>query len=130
MSIYVNMSSRSEFASALAKDGRSYKSSLFNRAIQILENNMLMSADKLAIIRNLVGRVEVVLQADAILEEEYGDIPDEFLDPLMCTIMDDPVIIPTSNMTLDRSTITSHLLSDGHDPFNRMLLVSFMYLFN
>ncbi len=50
------------------------------------------------------------------------DIPDEFLDPLLYTLMDDPVILPTSHQTVDRSTIKSHLLSDSHDPFNRQPL--------
>ena len=37
----------------------------------------------------------------------------------MCTIMEDPVILPSSQMTIDRATIMSVLLSDSHDPFNR-----------
>merc|ERR1712154_248435 len=47
------------------------------------------------------------------------DAPDEFLDPLMCTFMKDPVLLPTSDTVIDRSTITQHLLNDPHDPFNR-----------
>ena len=41
------------------------------------------------------------------------------MDPLLFEIMADPVILPKSRMTIDRSTIQSHLLSDPHDPFNR-----------
>lgn len=37
----------------------------------------------------------------------------------MFTVMRDPVILPSSKTTLDRSTIKSHLLSDSKDPFNR-----------
>ena len=37
----------------------------------------------------------------------------------MFTIMQDPVILPTSRTSIDRSTIRSHLLSDPNDPFNR-----------
>lgn len=33
--------------------------------------------------------------------------------------MQDPVILPKSKTTIDRSTIRSHLLSDPNDPFNR-----------
>ena len=52
-------------------------------------------------------------------EEEEGDIPDEFLDPVLATLMSDPVILTTSGVTLDRTTIVSHLLNDKTDPFNR-----------
>lgn len=33
--------------------------------------------------------------------------------------MTDPVILPSSNVTVDRPTIARHLLSDQTDPFNR-----------
>lgn len=33
--------------------------------------------------------------------------------------MEDPVILPSSKMIVDRSTIETHLLSDPKDPFNR-----------
>lgn len=37
----------------------------------------------------------------------------------MYSLMTDPVILPISKATIDRSTIRSHLLSDPNDPFNR-----------
>jgi ubiquitin conjugation factor E4 B len=37
----------------------------------------------------------------------------------MFTLMEDPVILPISKTSIDRSTVRSHLLSDPHDPFNR-----------
>lgn len=55
-------------------------------------------------------------------EEDLGEVPDDFLDPLLATIMRDPVRLPTSRAVVDRSTIKAHLLSDGTDPFNRMPL--------
>ena len=40
-------------------------------------------------------------------------IPSEFLDPLMATLMEDPVLLPTSSrMIMDRANIVRHLLSD------------------
>lgn len=37
----------------------------------------------------------------------------------MSTLMVDPVLLPSSKVILDRSTISRHLLSDQSDPFNR-----------
>jgi len=42
-----------------------------------------------------------------------------YLDPIMASLMLDPVILPISRQVVDRSTIRSHLLSDPTDPFNR-----------
>lgn len=48
----------------------------------------------------------------------FQDIPEEFLDPIMQTIMKDPVSLPSGNV-IDRLTITKHLLTDSTDPFTR-----------
>jgi ubiquitin conjugation factor E4 B len=45
-------------------------------------------------------------------------VPDQYQDPLLYTLMSDPVKLP-SGVSVDRSTIVSHLLSDPTDPFNR-----------
>ena len=46
------------------------------------------------------------------------EIPDEFLDPVMCTLMTDPVKLP-GGASMDRANIMRHLLSDQSDPFTR-----------
>lgn len=47
------------------------------------------------------------------------DIPDEFLDPVLSTLMKDPVILPSSQKTMERGSIYRILLSDPRDPFSR-----------
>ena len=46
----------------------------------------------------------------------------DFLDPLMATLMSDPVLLPTSGNIMDRHVITRHLLNSSTDPFNRQAL--------
>lgn len=67
----------------------------------------------------LVDRFEAVADADDALDADLGDIPDEFADPIMATLMLDPVKLPTSGQVMDRSHIRAHLLSNPRDPFNR-----------
>lgn len=52
-------------------------------------------------------------------QKALEDAPEEFLDPIMSTLMIDPVVLPSSHVTVDRTTIARHLLSDQTDPFNR-----------
>lgn len=51
-------------------------------------------------------------------EDDFADAPDDFKDPLMDTLMSDPVQLP-SGVVMDRATITRHLLNSQTDPFNR-----------
>lgn len=61
----------------------------------------------------------LVDQEEKVTQEALADAPDEFLDPIMSTLMTDPVVLPSSKVTVDRTTIARHLLSDQTDPFNR-----------
>ena len=76
----------------------------------------------LAALRDLAVDIEAKRLHGAAVEEALGDVPDELLDPLTFELMRDPVRLPSSNMVVDRSTITQHLLSNNVDPFNRQTL--------
>jgi len=91
-------------------------------AADIMAKTNLKSPEELTVWRKFAATVEATREADQQAEDDLGEIPDELLDPLMYTLMEDPVILPNSRVTIDRSTIRSHLLSDPHDPFNRMPL--------
>ncbi|RUS77798.1 hypothetical protein EGW08_014437 [Elysia chlorotica] len=55
-------------------------------------------------------------------EQALSDAPEEFLDPIMGTLMTDPVMLPSSRNIVDRNVIARHILSDQTDPFNRQPL--------
>lgn len=63
--------------------------------------------------------------ANQQIEDDYADAPDEFRDPLMDTLMVDPVLLPSGKI-MDRSIITRHLLNSSTDPFNRQPLTEDM----
>eukprot|EP00210_Caulerpa_lentillifera_P006815 g6514.t1 len=114
------------FASAISLDGRSYRNEMFEEALVVIERMALMAPNKVYDIRILSQKCKDAAIRGAEEEEMLGDVPDEFLDPIQCTLMKDPVILPTSGHTLDRATITRHLLSDPKDPFSREPLTTDM----
>ena len=60
--------------------------------------------------------VKEILDKNSI---NYDDAPEEFLDPLVPILMEDPVILPTTHINIDRKTIEDCLLRNPTDPFNR-----------
>lgn len=63
-----------------------------------------------------------VSAAAAAIEHEddlYADAPDDFIDQLTGAVMEDPMTLPKSGVTLDRTSIMRHLLSSQTDPFSR-----------
>lgn len=122
-SIFINLSKRDEFIEAVARDLRSFNPDNFYKAINILKKSYKLPDDKFE--KDLIEFVEkakVIKAEDAEEELELGEAPDEFLDPLMYTLMKDPVKLPTSKISIDRSVLKAHLMNDPTDPFNRMPL--------
>lgn len=121
LDVYLNLRNKENFILAVARDGRSYKPANFQKATMIFrfKATELKSPQELQAWTALGEKFKKAKEADDQAEEDLGEIPDEFLDPLVYTLMTDPVILPTSKTTIDRSTIRSHLLSDPNDPFNR-----------
>lgn len=115
--IYINLSKNESFILAVSQDGRSYSTELFT-----LAENVLVRIGGVGILGDLnqfAKNVEKAAHQKREEDEILAGAPDEFLDPIMSTIMTDPVILPSSKITVDRQTIARHVLSDQTDPFNR-----------
>lgn len=106
----------------MVKDGRSYSDETFAKALKILNSRKKAIAVATEHRERFEALVEQLKSMKAVAAEEdlqFDDAPDEFLDPLMATLMDDPVELPNSHTIIDRLTIKRHLVNDAHDPFNR-----------
>ncbi|KAF2471601.1 uncharacterized protein BDR25DRAFT_303110 [Lindgomyces ingoldianus] len=120
--VYLNLKDKKRFIDSVATDGRSYKPENFTTAMNILQRYTLKSPEQLQDWEQLAQRIKAAKDEADDEEADLGEIPDEFSDPIMASLMEDPVILPSSKQTVDRSTIRSHLLSDPNDPFNRVPL--------
>ena len=98
--------------------------SLFVNVVEELQNYHAPTANLQDQIKRVNGDLKS-LDADTLsaieallaLEE---DVPEEFLDPVMATIMFDPVRMEaTSKKVVDRRVIVAHLMNDERDPFSR-----------
>uniref|UniRef100_A0A667Y6W2 Ubiquitin conjugation factor E4 A n=1 Tax=Myripristis murdjan TaxID=586833 RepID=A0A667Y6W2_9TELE len=116
--IYLNLGDEENFCATVPKDGRSYSPTLFSQTVRVLKK-INKPGDMIVAFGLLADKIKSHADRQQQEEETYSDAPDEFLDPIMSTLMLDPVLLPSSNVTVDRSTIARHLLSDQTDPFNR-----------
>jgi ubiquitin conjugation factor E4 B len=76
------------------------------------------NTEAMAAFASLPALVENALKVVGADEALLADAPDEYLDEILATFMNDPVILPSGHI-VDRSTITQHLLNDAIDPFSR-----------
>lgn len=122
ITVYVNLGEKQNFIEAIADDDRSYKPEHFDKAANIMKDKAMKSPEELRAWERLGKKIAEVKQAKADEEEDLGEIPEEFLDPLIGDLLTDPVYLPTSRTTVNRSTIRQQLLNVPEDPFNRMHL--------
>ncbi|XP_060643012.2 ubiquitin conjugation factor E4 A [Anolis sagrei] len=116
--IYLNLGDEENFCATVPKDGRSYSPTLFAQTVRVLKK-INKPGNMIVAFSNLAEQIKSLADRQLQEEETYADACDEFLDPIMSTLMTDPVLLPSSRVTVDRSTIARHLLSDQTDPFNR-----------
>lgn len=124
--IYVNLGARPEFLAAIARDERSYRQEVFVTVCQILRHRIAGVAEsEAAAFEAFVARLEASAR-ELVEDEPWSDseVPDEFQDPIMSTLMRDPVTWEGSHVTCDRAVITRQLLNEPIDPYTRRPLTA------
>ena len=114
--IYINLCSQEnqkfkKFCLAIGRDDRSYSPTLLPQASDVLIKTGYSSLSPETL--QVAQTIENLLQYQKRREINTSEVPEEFLDPIMSTIMNDPVILPNSGQRVDRSTIARHLLRYG-----------------
>ncbi|ETP39039.1 hypothetical protein F442_13466, partial [Phytophthora nicotianae P10297] len=124
------------FIAALAKDGR-FDFRLFVGGCRFLrprrddsderdvEGYLYLDDSWVQQFVRAMQEADEMIHVQEAMEACLGDIPDQYLDPLLSTLMTDPVRLPSGNI-VDRAVIARHLLassqqggSTGRDPFTR-----------
>jgi ubiquitin conjugation factor E4 B len=120
--IYSYFSTYEQFVEFIVMDERSYKYDNFLKAIKVKNDFNKVKVDPEIsekfddLVYNKLKKAKEIVEKNTI---NYDDAPEEFLDPLLSTLMEDPITLPTSHINIDRRTIEDYLLTNPTDPFNR-----------
>uniref|UniRef100_A0A1I8A6L0 RING-type E3 ubiquitin transferase n=2 Tax=Steinernema glaseri TaxID=37863 RepID=A0A1I8A6L0_9BILA len=116
--IYLHLFS-TEFVNFVAADERSYTPEMFQGVLSILESKSILTPTELEVMSDLAAQFKECYDQKVQREEDFGDdIPEEFKDPVMDTLMTNPVVLPSGHR-MDLKHIQRHLLSSRTDPFTR-----------
>lgn len=105
----------------MINDSRSYSAELLPKAVEVLWKTKGTEVDTIERLVEVDTEIKKLLEKVKREEIDVNDVPEEFLDPILSILMDDPVKLP-SGYVVDRTTISRHLLSDQTDPFTRLPL--------
>lgn len=118
----IHFTEHQEFVSCMAEDGFFNDAEPLKKALKRVKNFNLLTAIEIEMMNSLINSTLNAKVSCRNMDELIQDAPDKFLDPILDTLMRDPVTLPTSGQIVDRSTISQHLLNDQTDPFNRKAL--------
>ncbi|KAG9417063.1 Ubiquitin conjugation factor E4 B [Aphanomyces cochlioides] len=114
------------FIGALAADGR-FESVRFRRAAVLLRSDPSLTSVWREKFLQVVEQTEQLMTLHEEMETRLGAVPDEYLDPILHTLMLHPVQLPSGHI-VDRTMIERHLLSASVNPFSREPLTLDMLL--
>ncbi len=120
--IYINLGYDKKIIEAISNE-RLYKEEHLEKLIKIIMDKNLFERQtwfKIGLLSSVKQRINE-FQSNKIDYDEYNP-PLELCDPLMMTLIENPIKLPTSDLFMDKSVIIKHLLSDETDPFNRSKL--------
>lgn len=118
--IFLNLGNHSEeFLTAIGKDAAFYCPKSYTKAIKIMNKHNLLPTNLLIQLQNLSKQIEAIQKEHENIETKLGEIPDKYLDPILYTLMRDPVRLPTNDMIMDRAKIEINILNTGQCPFTR-----------
>ncbi|KAG7383648.1 Ubiquitin conjugation factor E4 B [Phytophthora boehmeriae] len=108
-----------------SQDGSSSESDSDEEPLSVEDGYLYLDDSWVQQFVRVMQEADEMIHVQEAMEACLGDIPDQYLDPLLSTLMTDPVRLPSGNI-VDRAVIARHLLassqqggSTGRDPFTR-----------
>jgi ubiquitin conjugation factor E4 B len=127
VSAMVHFHSEQEFWSAVAKDSFYADGGPLRKAISTVTRLGLISDQEITQLKELYEQVQKSRATLVDIESLIEDAPFEFMDPLLDTLMRDPVRLPTSGNIVDRATIAQHLLNDEKGTEFHIVYIAFIF---
>lgn len=119
--VYLEISHSAHVIQEIMLDKRSYYPDMFeNIATELLNLNKINELEQVnfQMIKTIVD-TKIKSKNNNVILIDDSEIPDDIIDPIMCSIIREPILLPSSKTIMDKSVISRYLLTDKEDPFNR-----------
>ena len=116
--LLIKFSNYPTFKHSLFEYEKQQSTNIYTDLIKILFSDEINSWELYYNLLLLENNIQKLQQQEQLTKP----IPDKFLDPLLNSIITNPVILPDSQLFIDKSTIIKHLDNNETDPFTRKKL--------
>ena len=121
MMFYNILKEEPKYMSYIKNDSIYFDNDLFKSITLNIKKNSTKTRN-INIIDNFILLLENIENTKFVINKVYENIPEEFIDPIYNTLIEIPIILPSSKKIMDYNIIKQHLLYGNFDPFNREIL--------
>lgn len=121
LSTYLSMKTDERFLKLVIQDEYNFDTAyLADSIVKLRASNIAGKQSLIGPIEDLYTKlVEYKTTKYTVSDDDKTEYPDEFLDPLCYTVIEDPVVLPITDTIMEGSVIRRHLLIDQTNPFTR-----------
>lgn len=115
--MFIKFADNTQFQKGLIEETRFVNPEYIRKMLEVLlkKDKILVSEyNKIIELHNLINE-----EREKEMNDTNNEIPEEFLDPIMGALIEDPVYLPKSDIVMERDVILRHLLENQYNPFNR-----------
>ena len=113
-----------EFIKTISCDKETYDPKLMDKMIRILSKKDCLKWETSGKLHHLSTQATKLYNEITEEEIEYEDVPEEFCDPILMSMIEEPIMIPGMDLIVEESVIKRHLLTNDENPFNRTPLTT------
>ena len=108
----------------LSKNDNMYNKEVLLKTIDIFGYYWIKKNNDGVSVKSIITRFyekidRLMLERQSSIEKYSEEIPMQYLDPIMNTILTNPVELPSSKTIVEKEGIVNHLVFSQTDPFNR-----------
>ena len=108
----------------LSKNDNMYNKEVLLKTIDIFGYYWIKKNNDGVSVKSIITRFyekidRLMLERQSSIEKYSEEIPMQYLDPIMNTILTNPVELPSSKTIVEKEVIVNHLVFSQTDPFNR-----------
>ncbi|CAD7965456.1 unnamed protein product [Amoebophrya sp. A120] len=122
MLVVIARTERDKVIHHVINDARAGNINTFEKAVRISRRDGMISKDLseefASFVKALLEQTGSAEDQLAAIEQKVGSLPEEYMDPLMDIVMNDPVELPSGNI-VNRDTAERIAMGDGMDPFTK-----------
>ena len=121
LKMYLRYGIYDKFVKIASMETGFYNSDSILGVIDYLKSDKIFTNMEMVTVNDVIEKINQEIKKNEEIMKDI-EIPEKFLDPILQTLISEPVVLPEINIIADKNVISKHLLTSDKNPFTRTKL--------